>query len=198
MKGNDLLSDVLILTKYLSLHYLRITPEIQSMSRLITFILLSILLFTACQETKIKPEPDTPFSLLQKVIADTTYLEGYAQSVNADQYGMSKFVIAFLKKGPNRPQTKEEENRLQMAHMDNINKMAEAGKLVMAGPFFGDGDLRGLYIFDVQSIEEAKALTESDPAIQAGSLAMELKEWYGSAALKSITPLHFKAAKINM
>jgi hypothetical protein len=30
--------------------------------------------------------------------------------------------------------------------MDNINKMVEAGKLMMAGPFFGNGDLRGIYI----------------------------------------------------
>lgn len=68
--------------------------------------------------------------------------------------------------------------------------MAEAGKLVLAGPFFGDGDLRGIYIFNVNSIEEAEALTNTDPAIQQGSLEMELIEWYGSAALMAVNDIH--------
>ncbi|GAB1307392.1 hypothetical protein KH5_00750 [Urechidicola sp. KH5] len=45
--------------------------------------------------------------------------------------------------------------------MENIGKMTEAGKLVLAGPFFGDGNLRGIYIFNVSSIEEAEALTNT-------------------------------------
>ena len=64
------------------------------------------------------------------------------------------------------------------------------GKLVVAGPFFGNGDLRGLYIFNVKTIEEAEALTNSDPAIQAGSLIMELHPWYGSAALMKVNEIH--------
>lgn len=79
--------------------------------------------------------------------------------------------------------------------MANISKMAEMGKLVVAGPFFGNEDLRGLYIFDVQSIDEAKTLTESDPAIQAGVLKMDLKEWYGSAALVMLNELYPKVTK---
>ena len=113
----------------------------------------------------------------------------------ADDYGMKKYIFAFLKRGPNRDLAKEEADKLQRAHMDNINRMAEAGKLVMAGPFFGDGDLRGIYIFNVATLEEAEELTNSDPAIQAGSLKMELVEWYGSAAIVGLTDLHSKIAK---
>ena len=36
--------------------------------------------------------------------------------------------------------------------------------------------MRGIYIFDVDSIEKAEALTNIDSAIRAGSLEMELKE----------------------
>ena len=68
--------------------------------------------------------------------------------------------------------------------------MAEEGKLVLAGPFFGNDDLRGIYIFDVQSLQEAEDLTNSDPAIKAGVLEMELREWYGSAALIGINEVH--------
>ena len=121
-----------------------------------------------------------------------------AKEYGADDYGMKKYVMAFLKKGPNRDLPEEEAARLQMAHMENIGKMAEAGKLVLAGPFFGDGDLRGIYIFNVESIAEAEELTNTDPAIKAGSLIMELMEWYGSAALVGINDVHPTLAKYSM
>jgi uncharacterized protein YciI len=91
--------------------------------------------------------------------------------------------MAFLKKGPNRDQSKEEANELLRAHMDNIGRLTDEGKLVLAGPFMDDGEVSGIYIFNVKTIEEAKALTETDPAIQAGSLIIDLHPWYGSAAL---------------
>ena len=65
----------------------------------------------------------------------------------------------------------------------------------MAGPFLDNGDLRGIYIFDVKTIEEAKELTETDPAIQAGSLVLELKPWYGSAGLMQVNEIHKKIQK---
>ncbi len=67
--------------------------------------------------------------------------------------------------------------------------MAEEGTLVLAGPFLDSEEVRGIYIFDVETIEEAKALTETDPAIKAGSLNMELRPWYGTAALKEVTKI---------
>ena len=118
-----------------------------------------------------------------------------ATEYGADEYGMKSYVMAFLKKGPNRDLDSAEADRLQRAHLDNIGRMAEDGKLVLAGPFFGEGDLRGIYIFDVASIEEAQKLTETDPAIQAGSLVMELKQWYGSAALLEVGEIHSSIAK---
>lgn len=121
-----------------------------------------------------------------------------AQKVGADDYGMKKFVIAFLKRGPNRDQSKEESDRLQRAHLDNISKLAEQGVLVLAGPFLDDTDLRGIYIFDVETVEEAKALTATDPAIQAGSLIMELHPWYGSAATSLVGEWHNKIQKIEI
>ncbi|MFT6815342.1 MAG: hypothetical protein ACJAZ3_001249 [Sphingobacteriales bacterium] len=52
------------------------------------------------------------------------------------------------------------------------------------------GQLRGLYIFDVQTIEEAQALSETDPAVQAGVFELELVKWYGSAGVKEISDIH--------
>jgi len=130
------------------------------------------------------------------VLSDfVAYDSAYAKSIGADNYGMKQYVMAFLKTGPNRSADKEEAMRLQRAHLDNITRMAEEGKLVLAGPFLDNDSIRGIYIFDVRTVEEARALTETDPAIEAGSLVMELRPWYGSAALMDVNKLHKKAAK---
>lgn len=112
------------------------------------------------------------------------------RALNADELGMKKYVMAFLKAGPNRNQDSVTVARLQAAHLAHIRRMAEAGKLVMAGPFLDENDIRGIYIFNVESIEEAKALTSDDPAVKAGRLVMELHPWYGSAALQKVTEIH--------
>jgi len=113
-----------------------------------------------------------------------------ARQLGADEYGMKQYVMAFLKSGPNRNQSPAEAERLQKAHLENIGRMANEGKLVVAGPFMDDGEIRGIYIFNVKTVEEAKALTETDPAIQAGRLVMELHPWYGSAALMKVVEIH--------
>ncbi len=79
--------------------------------------------------------------------------------------------------------------------MANIGRLAEEGKLILAGPFYGKDSLRGIYIFDTKSIDSAKAWTNSDPAIQQGSLEMELKLWYGSAALMEVNEIHESITK---
>ena len=113
-----------------------------------------------------------------------------ARHYGADEYGMKRYVLAFLKKGSKRAKTQAEANRLQKAHLENISRLAREGSLILAGPFLDEGELRGIYLFDTESLEEAAKLVESDPAIQAGSLVMELKEWYGSAALMAVPQIH--------
>lgn len=123
------------------------------------------------------------------------YNKELADSLGADAYGMKPYVMAFLKSGPNRSRDSLTRANLQKAHLANITRMAEEGKLLLAGPFLDQGDIRGIYIFNVETIEEAEELTKTDPAIQAGSLIMELHPWYGSAALMQLNELHQKIAK---
>lgn len=134
--------------------------------------------------------PDTQTELSAIVFDETL-----AQQYGADDYGMKQYVMAFLKRGPNRPEDPTKAQELQAAHMANIGRLAEEGKLVLAGPFLGDGDLRGIYIFDVKTIEEAEKLTATDPAIKAGSLVMELHPWYGSAGVMAIPEMHERVKK---
>ena len=118
-----------------------------------------------------------------------------AAEYGADEYGMKTYVFAFLKKGPNRNFSPKEAAKLQQAHLKNITRLAEKNKLVLAGPYFGDGEIRGIYIFNVDDLDSAKALTETDPAIRAGSLEMELHKWYGTAALMEINDIALSLAK---
>ena len=152
--------------------------------------LILIILVLACSSQPTM-EKDPPTEGETEIVYDSAAAAKYG----ADAYGMRKYVMAFLKKGPNRDIDSTRAAELQAAHMENIVSMAEAGKLALAGPFFGDGELRGIYVFNVQSIEEAEELTNSDPAIQAGSLEMELLEWYGSAAVMAVNELHQTLAK---
>ncbi|HKK74134.1 MAG TPA: YciI family protein [Saprospiraceae bacterium] len=121
-----------------------------------------------------------------------------AVQLGADDYGMKTYVMAFLKKGANRDIPTKEAAELQAAHLENITRLAEEGKLILAGPFLGKGELRGIYIFDTPSIEEAEALTATDPAIEAGSLAMDLRQWYGSAALSELNAIHETIQKVGI
>lgn len=123
------------------------------------------------------------------------YDTALARRLNADEYGMKKYVMAFLKRGPNRSQDSVTAANLQRAHLKNIERMANEGKLALAGPFLDNGEIRGIYIFNVETVEEAQALTETDPAIQARRLVMELHPWYGSAAVQEITALSKRLLK---
>ncbi len=127
-----------------------------------------------------------------------SYDSSFAAKLGADEYGMKKYVIAFLKRGPNREQDSATAADLQKKHLENIMRMANQGTLIVAGPFLDDGDVRGIYIFNVKTIEEAKALTETDPAIKAGRLEMELHPWYGSATLMLDAKLNKLVAKTSV
>ena len=109
------------------------------------------------------------------------------------------FVFVFLNKKQHTEELpKEKEDALMEGHMANINRLAAQGSLIMAGPMSTDEDIRGIYLFDVSTIEEARKLTETDPAIQAGSLILEMHPWYSSAALMEIPRLHKVGAKKGM
>ncbi len=139
-----------------------------------------------------KKDPESP---LLRYLAGRAFDEPAAREFGGDEYGMRKYVMAFLKRGPNRPADPGQAKELQRAHLENIERLASDGKLALAGPFLDDGELRGIYLFCVDSLAEAEALAGTDPAVKAGSLVMELKEWYGSAALMAVNAIHGRLEK---
>jgi uncharacterized protein YciI len=153
----------------------------------------SAAIFTALFSTIVFSQSDNGSS--QKT--DAAFDSVLAQQLKADDYGMRKYVMAFLRKGPNRSKDTTVAKQLQAAHMKNINRMAEEGVLSVAGPFLDGGDLRGIYVFNVETVEEARKLTETDPLIQSGGLVMELHPWYCSAALMQVNAIHGTISRIK-
>jgi uncharacterized protein YciI len=107
-----------------------------------------------------------------------------AKKMDADDYGMKKYVLVILKTGTNTTEDKKIKDSLFAGHMDNINRLVKINKLVVAGPLVkNERTYRGIFILDVKTLEEANTLLETDPAIKEKLLAAELYQWYGSAAL---------------
>ena len=93
--------------------------------------------------------------------------------------GMAKVYLVLLKKGPAWTAEKTEATKaIQAGHMANIERLWKEKKLIVAGPGGDDGDMRGVFVFDTDSLDEAKALTASDPAVKAGRLAPEFHSWW--------------------
>ena len=91
---------------------------------------------------------------------------------------MTTAYLGFLSRGPKwTPEKTPATEELQKAHIANINRLAETGKLVMAGPFGDNGTLRGIFVFKVGSLSEAKELAETDPSVKAGRLVIDLHPW---------------------
>ena len=93
--------------------------------------------------------------------------------------GLAKVYLVLLKKGPSWTAEKTDETKaIQAGHMANIERLWKEKKLIVAGPSGDDGDLRGVFVFDTDSLDEAKALAASDPAVKAGRLAPEFHSWW--------------------
>ena len=67
---------------------------------------------------------------------------------------------------------------LSIHNLKNISRLAQMGKLLVAGPFSDDGNWRGLFIFDCKTKEEVEQLVKSDPAVSAGRLNYEIHAWW--------------------
>lgn len=114
------------------------------------------------------------------VILITTSVSYYSLKSEDDpaaQYGLKTYYLVLLKKGESRKQPKEEAMKLQEAHLNNISRLAELGKIVIAGPLLDDSEIRGIFIFDADSQEEVEELCATDPAIKAGRLIAEVHPW---------------------
>lgn len=113
-----------------------------------------------------------------------------ARRLGADQRGMRSYVLVILKTGPNKVAAGKERDEMFAGHFANIARLSAEGKLAAAGPFDGTDGWRGLFIFAVKDIEDAKQLTATDPVIIKGEMVAEYHKWYGSAAMMEVGRIH--------
>ena len=87
------------------------------------------------------------------------YDAALASRLGANEHGMRAYVMVILKTGPSPPPQGKERDEMFKGHFANIQRLADAGKLVLAGPFDGVDGWRCLFIFAVDDIWDAKLLT---------------------------------------
>lgn len=122
-----------------------------------------------------------------------SYDPALAQRLGADERGMRPYVLVILKTGPTRVPDGEKRDAMFAGHFANMERLSKAGKLVLAGPFTEDPDKwRGLFVFAVADVDEAKRLVSTDPVIVNSEMVAEYHRWYGSAATMMIPEIHDK------
>ena len=118
-----------------------------------------------------------------------------ARRLGADALGMRNYVMVILKTGPNRVPAGKQRDDMFAGHFANMKRLSDEGRLVLAGPADGVEGWRGIFIFAVPEVAQARQLTETDPVIIGGEMVAEYHKIYGSAALMEIPALHLKVAE---
>ena len=119
-----------------------------------------------------------------------------AKALGADENGMKSYVLVILKTGTNDIKDKAIRDSLFAGHFANMNRLADMGKLIVAGPLgSNDKSYRGIFILNVTTIEEAKELIQTDPTVKSNIFDADMFELYGSAALSEYLKSHKKIEK---
>lgn len=159
------------------------------MKRSYTFIALALIVLAGCKEVEKQEnvEPDVLHEEVKSVkkVKEELVSKGfeifdYVDEETKDTVLMQQYFIAFLKRGPNRSQNKEEVDSLQALHMVHLGKMYEECYADISGPFGDDGDIRGITIYNTPTLEIADSLANADPMVKAGRLVIEVHPWWAA------------------
>ncbi|MEO8572869.1 MAG: YciI family protein [Pyrinomonadaceae bacterium] len=130
-------------------------------------------------------------------VAPLKYDAALANKLGGNDNGMKSYVLCILKTGPKDAAVQgKERDDIFAGHMANIGRLAEEGKLAVAGPFGkNDKNYRGLYVFNVTTVEEAQNLVMTDPAVKSGVLIADMTPWFASASLMATPEIHKRITK---
>lgn len=138
----------------------------------------------------------TLFSIIHLNSQNPEYDKALADSLGADFRGMKTYILVILKTGTNDLKDKTLREQYFKGHFENINRMANDGKLIVAGPIDSNDDkFRGLFILDMTDFEEAEKLLQNDPTIKEKIFEAVMYRWYGGAALPLYLPFQKKIEK---
>lgn len=123
---------------------------------------------------------------VQATIAQDKDAKAPAGKAPKEQIRQYWFVL--LTKGENRSQDSATAAGIQKAHLENINRLYNEGKIKVAGPFGKNGNgWQGVFIFDCPTREEVEQLLQTDKAVSSGRLKFEILPWY-TAPMGSFVP----------
>jgi len=123
------------------------------------------------------------------------YDPALAAAVGADENGMRRYVLVILKTSPTPVPAGPARDEMFKGHFANMKRLADEGKLALAGPLDGVDGWRGLFVLAVSDLEEARALVATDPVVAQGEMVPEFHKYYGSAALMLVNEGHAKVAR---
>jgi uncharacterized protein YciI len=118
-----------------------------------------------------------------------------ARATGADEQGMRKYVLVILKSSSTPMPAGPARDAMFKGHFANMQRLAADGKLVLAGPLDKVDGWRGLFVFAVEDIEEAKKLVATDPVVAQGEMVAEYHRYFGSAALMLVNDWHGRLTK---
>jgi uncharacterized protein YciI len=104
------------------------------------------------------------------------------------QWAMRTYVLVLIYRGPTTFESDEENAAMQRAHLANNARLYEEGKLILAGPFRDKTDLRGIFLFDSESVEEVAGWCQEDAGIRSGWLRVEIHPWYSARGITIVPP----------
>ena len=107
---------------------------------------------------------------MRKILASLFVLTFFAfNQLNAQTN--DKLYFVFLNTNPNKAKLSTEQvESLQAAHLQNIEKLADEGKLLAAGPFDTGG---GFFVIHAENTEQVNDIISTDPAIAANRYIIE-------------------------
>lgn len=150
------------------------------------FIVIVFITFLSCgNEPKASTSVETDHKNSIAQIKEELNAKGfktfdYVDEESGDTIIMQQYFMAFLKRGPNRTQSKHEADSLQALHLAHLARMYELGYADISGPFGDDGDIRGITIYNTPTLEMADSLANMDPAVKFGSLVIEMHPWWAA------------------
>ena len=166
------------------------------MTRKLPLLLAASLVFALPSAFAQQPTPTSPAPSTSPT--SPTYDSELAAQVGADDYGMRSYVLVILKTGPTPVPEGEARKAMFAGHFANMKRLAEEGKLALAGPFSEDpAGWRGLFVLAVDDIDAARELVGTDPVVTNGEMVAEYHNWYGSAATMLLPELHKQVARKN-
>lgn len=172
------------------------------MKNIFTIFAISLFLFScAIHQKGENGKPGEDGKIVEQAKSVNGFNQKLADSLGADKYGMKGYFLVILKTGSKDKEITDKTQRSELfkGHFSNMTAMEKSGKLKLAGPFSTKNNLgyRGIFLLDVKTEDEAKALLQNDPTIKIGIFDVEILPWYGSAAIPMHFDYHRKVAKEN-